>query len=102
MGAMKRRMAWLAAGVALWCAGAAQGRDGFALKLYGELAREEKGNFVCSPHGVAEVLGMAEAGSAGRTRAELRGQSRRRGWRTWRGISRGRAGIGRGRRGRGL
>jgi serpin B len=40
--------------------------------LYGELAREEKGNFVCSPHGVAEVLGMAEAGSAGRTRAELR------------------------------
>jgi serpin B len=73
MGAMKRRTTWLAAGLALWCAGAAQGRDGFALGLYGELSAAEGGNLVCSPHGVAEVLGMLEAAAAGRTKEELRG-----------------------------
>ena len=72
MGAMKRRVAWFLAGMAVWWAGAARGRDDVAWRLYGEVAKGEKGNFVCSPYGAEEALGMAEAGAAGKTKEELR------------------------------
>jgi len=70
MMAMKRVVMLLGAALV-----AAQGRgaDEFAWKLHAAVARGREGNVVCSPYGVAEALGMLEAGAAGRTAGELRG-----------------------------
>lgn len=68
---MKRILRVLAGGLALAWGGAAAASDGFALRLYGELAASTTGNVAVSPYSVGEAMALAAGGAKGATAGQI-------------------------------